>query len=91
MFYNTGISKNYRVARNVPIYKSIWSNQYIITNCYISNNCRINANPYTIAEFRRSFSLAPILLANGNAFMNVTVASDNNININRDAIGMPYI
>lgn len=90
-FNHARISKHYRMAGNITIYKTIGSNQYIITDCYIPDNCGVDTDPNTVSNVGRSLALSTVFHADGNSLMNVAIIANNDRRIQGNIIRMTNI
>ena len=91
MFYNTGISKHYRMVWNIAVDICIWCYKHVISYHNISNNCRVYSNPNLITNMWCSFSFSSIFLSYRNAFMNIYIVANYGFGINCYSIWMTNI
>lgn len=73
VFYDTGISKYYRMIWNIAIYKAVCSNQYIIADVDLANNSRVHTNPHIISDHRISRPFSAMLFTDRHSLMEIDV------------------
>ena len=88
---DTGISKHHTVAGYIAVYITIGSDQHIIADGDISHHRCVDTDPDTVADFGSALSPAPVLLADGNAFVKIAVFSDFSTHVHRNVKRMSKI
>ena len=74
-FYDTWITKHYRMIWYITIYICVRCYQYIVSNMYSPYYCCINSDPYFIPYYWGSLSSPSIFLSYRHTFVNIAIFS----------------
>lgn len=72
------------MTRDVTVYKRPRGNKNIVTDRNTSDDGGVNANPHTVSQNWRFFSLTAVLSTDRRALMQVAVRAENRSLIHRD-------
>lgn len=79
------------MARDVTVYKRPRGNKNIVTDRNTSDDGGVNANPHTVSQNWRFFSLTAVLSTDRRALMQVAIRTDDGQLVNRDVEGVPEV
>lgn len=86
-----GIAHDHAVGRYIAIDIGIGGDQYVLTNGDISYHRCVDADPHPVMDGGRSFAGAAVFLADGYAFVQVDILSQNRLFVDSDVIRMSQI
>ncbi len=79
------------MTRDVTVYKRPRGNKNIVTDRNTSDDGGVSANPHTVSQNWRFFSLTAVLSTDRRALMQVAVRAENRSLIHRDVKGVPEV
>lgn len=91
MLYDTWVTKDDGVARDIAVDKAVRGNHHIIADGDVSTYHGIDANPNFVSDCGTPLALASVLLPYRDSLVDVTIVSNPCPWINRYAPGMTYI
>ena len=85
------IAHDHAVGRYIAIDVGIGGDQYVLTNGNISHNCCVDTDPHPVMDGGRSFAETAVFLADGYAFVDIDILSQNRLFVDGNVIGMTQI
>lgn len=90
-YYAARITQDNGMAGDIAVHICPRGDEDVVTDCNTSDDGGVYADPHTVSQNWRAFSLAAVLLTDCHALMQIAVRADNGGLIHRDVEGMPEV